>query len=304
MDKNKTVQLIKEILTDDKIFIHESMRKHTTFKVGGTADILVIPSDENMIMGVAKVCIQNDVPLFVIGNGSNIIVRDKGIRGVVMKIFNNYSQLKVEEDIIIAQSGALLSKVCNIALEHNLSGIEFAAGIPGTIGGAVIMNAGAYGGEMSQVVLETKYLTQNGEIKRIKGTEHNFGYRKSYFQEKKYIVLESTIKLKKSDNKSIKGIMDELSEKRRQKQPLNYPSAGSVFKRPEGYYTGKLIEDCGLKGYRIGGAQVSELHAGFIINKNNATSKDIIDLIKYIQEKVLEKFGVKIETEVKIIGEE
>lgn len=291
-------------MPSDCIKIDEPMKKHTTFKIGGNADVLVLPKNKNDIISIIKICSNNDIPLITIGNGSNIIVTDKGIRGVVMKIFNNFSDINVSGQIITAQSGALLSKVSNMALENSLSGLEFAAGIPGTIGGAVSMNAGAYGGEMKDVCIRTEYLDKFGRISIIEGDSHMFGYRKSILQEKGYIVLECTLKLNNAKKENIKELMDDYNKRRREKQPLQYPSAGSIFKRPQGYFTGKLIEDCGLKGYSIGGAKVSELHGGFIINFDNATSKDVIDLIKYIKQTVKQNYNIELETEVKIIGEE
>lgn len=303
MDIQSAVLSLQQILPKEKILLDEPMKRHTTFKTGGNADVLVLPDTKEQIIDIIKLC-KGNIPLIVIGNGSNLIVRDKGIRGIVLKIFNNYSKVNVNNNEIIAESGILLSKLSNIALENSLTGLEFAGGIPGTLGGAISMNAGAYGGEMSQVVHETEYVDSNGILQILKDEEHKFNYRKSLFTNKDFIILNSKMRLKSSNPREIKETMDTLNKKRREKQPLQYPSAGSVFKRPEGYYTGKLIEDCGLKGYSIGGAQVSELHAGFIINYNSATSKDILELIKYIQIKVNDKFGVLLETEVKIIGEE
>ena len=304
MNANKIQELLKKVVSEDNIKVNEPMRLHATFKVGGPADILVMPNNKDEVAGIINVCKKNDIPIFVLGNGSNLIVHDNGIRGVVIKIYDNFSEIKIEENSIRAQAGALLSKIANTALNHSLSNMEFAAGIPGTLGGAVVMNAGAYGGEMKDIVVETVYLDENGIETTVKVEEHQFGYRKSFAMSKKYIILESLLKLKEGNQEEIKASMAGLSRKRREKQPLQYPSAGSVFKRPEGFSTGKIIEDCGLKGHSIGGAKVSELHAGFIINNGNATSKDIIDLIEYIQEKVNEKFGILLETEVKIVGEE
>lgn len=297
------VALIQKVISKDKIKINEPMKNHTTFKVGGPADILIAPANKDEIMGIVNVCRENDIPMLVVGNGSNLIVRDNGIRGVVLKMYDSFSDIKVEGDLLRAQAGVLLSKVANTALNHSLAGMEFAAGIPGTLGGAVFMNAGAYGGEMKDIVVESMYIDENGVEMTVKDEEHQFGYRKSFAKDRNYIILESLLKLKEGNHEEIKAAMSELSKKRREKQPLQYPSAGSTFKRPEGFFAGKLIEDCGLKGYSIGGAQVSELHAGFIISKGNATSKDIIDLIEYIQQKVKDRFGVLLEPEVKIVGE-
>lgn len=304
LNKYEIAEAIKGIILEGEVRIDEPMKSHTTFKVGGNADIFIVPENKQEIVSVINCCNQHNIPLLIIGNGSNLIVRDKGIRGIVMQIYNKFSKIEVYEDIIIAQAGILLSKLSSIALEKRLSGLEFASGIPGTLGGAIVMNAGAYGGEMKDIVEETTYIDNIGDIGIVKADDHHFGYRSSCFQNKGCIVLESKLKLKYGIYSEIKAVIDDLNKRRREKQPLNYPSAGSVFKRPEGYYAGKLIEDCGLKGYSIGGAQVSGLHAGFIINNKNATSKDVTDLILYIQNKVREKFGVELETEVKIVGEE
>ncbi|HEX3027751.1 MAG TPA: UDP-N-acetylmuramate dehydrogenase, partial [Clostridia bacterium] len=235
---------------------------------------------------------------------SNLIVRDKGIRGIVIKICGNLAGFSVRDDIIEAETGILLSRLSNVAAENSLRGLEFASGIPGTLGGAVVMNAGAYIGEMKDVVFETDYIDTEGEIRTVKDEQHKFGYRTSFIQKTGGIVLKSKVKLKFGDKTAIKSLMDDLNQRRKDKQPLEYPSAGSVFKRPEGFYAGKLIEDCGLKGFMLGGAEVSLKHCGFIINTNNATASDVINLIRHIQETVKSKFGIELQTEVKIVGEE
>lgn len=290
------LEILKNITSEENIFINEPMSKHTTFKTGGIADFLVIPQNKSEMVELLKL----DIKKTIIGNGSNLLVKDGGIRGLVIKTtgLNNY---KVEDDIIVAESGILLSKLSNIAKDNDLTGLEFACGIPGTLGGAVMMNASAYGGETSNVVVETEYADLNGNV--YKTTNHEFGYRKSLFMEKSYIILESKIKLEKGNKEEIAAKMKELMDSRNSKQPVNKPSAGSTFKRPEGYFAGKLIEDAGLKGYKIGGASVSNLHAGFVINDGDATSEDILELIKYIQNKVKNEFGVDLEPEVRIIGE-
>lgn len=290
------IQKLKEITEEKNIYVDEPMSKHTTFKTGGVADFLVIPQNKKELIELLKI----DVEKTIIGNGSNLLVKDGGIRGIVIKTtgLKNYT---VNENIIIAESGVLLSKLSNLAKENSLTGLEFACGIPGTLGGAVMMNAGAYGGEMSNIVVETEYADLEGKVCVIK--EHEFDYRKSFFTNKQYIILESKIKLQKGNKEEIENKMKELMQSRNSKQPIDKPSAGSTFKRPEGYFAGKLIEDAGLKGYKIGGAEVSNLHAGFIINSGNATSKDILDLIKYVQDKVKNEFGVDLEPEVRIIGE-
>ncbi len=287
-----------KMITDEKnILINEPMKNHTTFRVGGPADILVTPTSKEELIK----CLKLPVNKTIIGNGSNLIVRDGGIRGLVIQTVR-LNNIFVEGDVITAESGAFLSKIANVAKENSLTGLEFASGIPGTLGGAVAMNAGAYGGEMKNVIFETSYADEGGNVFTI--TEHEFDYRRSFFTNKEYIILSSKIKLSLGDKAEIEAKMNEYKAARNSKQPVNMPSAGSTFKRPEGFFAGKLIEDSGLKGYTIGGASVSSLHAGFVVNNNNASAKDILDLISYIQNTVYEKFGVKLETEVKIIGEE
>lgn len=288
---------LKNITNEENIFVNEPMKKHTTFKTGGNADFLVTPSSKEEIQKLFAL----DVPKIVMGNGSNLLVKDGGIRGLVIKLSKN-DNYKVCDNVIEADAGICVAKLSQIALKHKLKGLEFACGIPGTLGGAVYMNASAYGGEMANVVFETDFLKDNGEIVKI--TDYKFSYRKSVFQNMNGIILSSKLKLEIGNQEEIKSKMEEYKESRNTKQPVNFPSAGSTFKRPDGYFAGKLIEDAGLKGYRIGGAEVSTLHAGFVINANNATSKDILNLISYIQDVVNKKFGVELETEVKIIGED
>lgn len=291
------LEQLKSITNEENIFVNEPMKKHTTFKTGGNADYLVTPTSKEEIIELLKI----DIPKTVIGNGSNLLVKDGGIRGLVIQLSKN-DRYTINENVIEAGSGIFVAKLSQLALKEGLTGLEFACGIPGTLGGAIYMNAGAYGGEMSNVVVETEFLKENGEIETI--TDHQFAYRKSIFQNMNGIILSSRLKLEKGNVDEIKSKMDEYKTARNTKQPVNFPSAGSTFKRPEGYFAGKLIEDAGLKGYRIGGAEVSTLHAGFVINADNATSKDILELISYIQKTVNEKFGVNLETEVKIIGED
>ncbi len=291
------LEQLKSITNEENIFVNEPMKKHTTFRTGGNADYLVTPTSKEEIIELLKI----DIPKTVIGNGSNLLVKDGGIRGLVIQLSKN-DRYTINENVIEAGSGIFVAKLSQLALKEGLTGLEFACGIPGTLGGAIYMNAGAYGGEMSNVVVETEFLKENGEIETI--TDHQFAYRKSIFQNMNGIILSSRLKLEKGNVDEIKSKMDEYKTARNTKQPINFPSAGSTFKRPEGYFAGKLIEDAGLKGYRIGGAEVSTLHAGFVINADNATSKDILELISYIQKTVNEKFGVNLETEVKIIGED
>jgi len=237
------------------------------------------------------------------GNGTNLIVRDKGIRGIVIKILEGFKNIRIEENVIEAEAGVLLSELSKFALSKELGGFEFAHGIPGTFGGAVCMNAGAYGSEIKDVVFKTEIMDNKGNVSKIEGDAHQFGYRKSYIQENGYIVLKSWIRLRKEEKSKIKELMTDLDGRRKDKQPLDMPSAGSVFRRPEGFFVGKLIEDSGLKGYTIGGAQVSSKHCGFIVNAGNAKTKDVTDLILYIQKTIKEKFDVELITEVKIVGE-
>ncbi|WP_265444020.1 UDP-N-acetylmuramate dehydrogenase [Acetivibrio straminisolvens] len=303
MEKELFVGRIKEIVGSENVKLDEPMKNHTSFKVGGPADILVTPVSVLQLSQLMKFCKSENVPVFVMGNGTNLIVKDKGIRGVVIKIYDNLNEFTVKDDIITAYAGVLLSKISMAAYENGLAGLEFASGIPGTLGGAVAMNAGAYGGEMKDVIIETEFMDRDGEIRVIRNDEHQFGYRTSLIQKLSGIVIKSSMKLKKGNKEEIKALMDDLTKRRQDKQPLEMPSAGSVFKRPEGYFAGKLIEDCGLRGYRIGGAEVSNKHCGFIVNSGNAKAKDILDLIQYIQNTVKMKFGVEMQTEVRIVGE-
>lgn len=304
MNKEHVSKLLGNIVGAEKVRIDEPMRNNTSFKLGGCADILVTPESIKELVNVYRACKDGGLPVFVMGNGTNLIVRDKGIRGVVVKIFDHLNRYTVAGDTIEAEAGMLLSKVSKIALENGLAGLEFAEGIPGTLGGAVVMNAGAYNGEMADVIVKTEFLDKEGNVHTVCGDQHQFGYRTSFMQKQEGIVLKSQMKLKMGNKEEIKASMDDFNKKRRDKQPLEMPSAGSVFKRPSGYYTGKLIEDSGLRGYRIGGAQVSTKHCGFIVNTGNATASDVIHLIRHIQTVIESGFGVKLETEVRIVGEE
>ena len=293
-----------EAAGSDHVLRDEPMAVHTTFRIGGPADYFVEPADASALAKGIALCREVDVDYFVTGNGSNLLVRDKGIRGAVIQIYNRMAEITIEGNTIHTKGGALLSAVAARAADKGLTGLEFASGIPGSIGGAVVMNAGAYGGEMKDVLASVDVLTQDLEIKTIPAAELNLGYRYSSIPEKGYIVLGATLQLKKGNAAEIRGRMAELAEQRRAKQPLQYPSAGSTFKRPEGYFAGKLVQDAGLKGKTIGGAQVSEKHSGFLINIGGATAQDILDLIAFCQKEVKDKFGVTLETEVKIVGEE
>lgn len=284
-----------------EIIKNEPMNKHTSFKIGGAADEFCSAKSEEEIIWLINYAASKNIPYFVMGNGSNILVSDKGIRGLVINLSGAFSDYEIIGDIIRAKSGALLSTLAKAAQNSGLSGMEFASGIPGTLGGAVYMNAGAYGGQMSDIVKSVTYL-EGGKIKKAEA-EFGFGYRKSKFSDIGAIILEAELQLENGNVDEIKAKTEDLKRRRTEKQPLNFPSAGSVFKRPDGYFAGKLIEDAGLKGFKIGGAAVSEKHAGFIINQGGATANDVMALIKHIKRVVKEKFGVELETEVKEVGE-
>ena len=292
-----------DIIEENRIYTNEPMKKHTTFRVGGEADFFVVPKTKEEIKKIVALCQEMDMPYYILGNGSNLLVGDKGYRGVIIQIYKEMNAIQIEGNEMRVQAGALLSKIGSVALEAELTGFEFAAGIPGTVGGAVMMNAGAYGGEMKDVLKEVTVLTPEGEILILAKEELELGYRTSIVAKKNYIVLEATIVLEKGDKEAIKARMDELRVQRTTKQPLEYPSAGSTFKRPEGYFAGKLIQDAGLRGFQVGGAQVSEKHCGFVINKDNATAADVLELMRQVSATVREKFGVDLEPEVKRLGE-
>ncbi|MCI9126305.1 MAG: UDP-N-acetylmuramate dehydrogenase [Eubacterium sp.] len=277
------------------------MAKHCTFRCGGEAEIYIVPGTVEELAQIIKVCKENCYPYMVIGNGSNILVRDKGYKGVVIELNNRISSIDVIGEEIVADAGAKLSAVAMAAYENDLSGFEFAHGIPGNVGGAVVMNAGAYGGEMKDVIKWVKVLNHDGEVEKIEAKDLELGYRTSIIAKKGMVVLQMCIGLQIGSAGEIGGIMQVLMQKRKFKQPLEFPSAGSTFKRPEGYFAGKLIEDSGLRGYKVGGAMVSEKHCGFVINYDNATATEVLQLISDVQEKVKEQFGVELETEVKII---
>lgn len=287
----------------DRVLLEEPMKRHTTFRIGGPAEVFVMPGNLEEVQRILEICRTEDLPYFILGNGSNLLVSDKGYQGVVVQLYRNFGQIRVEDSRIHAQAGALLSGIAAAAREASLTGFEFAGGIPGTLGGAVVMNAGAYGGEMKDVLKEVTVLTPEGGVLTLQADELHMGYRTSVIKEAGYIVLEAVISLEKGDQEEIRSHMQELAGMRTSKQPLSYPSAGSTFKRPEGYFAGKLIMDSGLRGYQVGGAQVSEKHCGFVINTGNATAKDVTTLMSDVQRIVMEKFGVKLEPEVKFLGE-
>ena len=279
------------------------MKKHTTFRIGGPADFLVLPQTLQEIAEVTALCRKEGQPWYVIGNGSNLLVGDKGVRGVVIQLLRNFNEIEVRGEEIHVQAGTVNAAVARQALDAGLTGFEFAAGIPGTTGGAVVMNAGAYGGEMKDILKEVTVLDEDGRVRTLAAEELELGYRTSIIARKGYIVLDICMKLEKGDPEAIRAKMDELREKRVTKQPLEYPSAGSTFKRPEGYFAGKLIMDAGLRGFSVGGAQISEKHCGFVINKGNATAEDVVNLMEETKKIVMEKFGVVLEPEVKRLGE-
>lgn len=295
---------LNNVIGKDSILIDEPMSRHTTFRVGGPADFFVTPKAKEEVRDVIRICKEAGMPYYIIGNGSNLLVSDAGYRGVIVQIYKEMNEVKVEGDLVKAQAGALLSGIAAKALGAELSGFEFASGIPGTIGGACMMNAGAYGGEMKDVLESVTVLTGEGKIIELGRNELELGYRTSVIAKKGYIVLGAVLKLERGDGEKIKTYMDELKEKRVTKQPLEYPSAGSTFKRPEGYFAGKLIEDAGLRGFQVGGAQVSEKHCGFVINRDHATAADIMELMRQVQIRVKENSGVDLEPEVKRLGDE
>lgn len=295
---------LNNMIGKDSILIDEPMSRHTTFRVGGPADFFVIPKAKEEVRDVIRICKEAGMPYYIIGNGSNLLVSDAGYRGVIVQIYKEMNEVKVEGDLVKAQAGALLSGIAAKALGAELSGFEFASGIPGTIGGACVMNAGAYGGEMKDVLESVTVLTGEGKIIELGRNELELGYRTSVIAKKGYIVLGAALKLERGDGEKIKTYMDELKEKRVTKQPLEYPSAGSTFKRPEGYFAGKLIEDAGLRGFQVGGAQVSEKHCGFVINRDHAAAADIMELMRQVQIRVKENSGVDLEPEVKRLGDE
>ena len=325
MDKKTVVTALAELVRSDNILVNEPMKNHTTFRIGGQAACYVKIESAEQLAAVWK-CLQEMgaqmvgkaqtsnvvlsqessrgavlLPVLVLGNGSNVLVSDEGFPGVVLEICEKMNAVHVEGTKLIAEAGALMSKVARIAYENGLTGFEFAAGIPGTIGGGVVMNAGAYGGELKQVITSVKVMNDQGEIFEIENEQMEFGYRTSLIKKQPLIVVGVTLQLKKGEKEEIRALMEELAFRRRDKQPLEYPSAGSTFKRPEGYFAGELIMKAGLRGCRIGGAQVSEKHCGFVINTGDGTAQDVLQLMEHVQKTVLETFGVRLEPEVIVI---
>ena len=294
---------VVDIVGEENVHTDEPMSRHTTFRIGGNADYFVKPGNADEVAAVIVVCREYNIPYFILGNGSNLLVSDDGYRGMIINIMDNMDSVTVDGRIITAQAGAMLVRVSVMARDNALTGLEFASGIPGTIGGAVYMNAGAYGGEMKNVVKTVRAIDEYGRIYELDSEKMDFSYRHSIVEERKLIVLEVTLELEHGSREAIDDRMKELAEARRSKQPLEYPSAGSTFKRPEGYFAGKLIMDAGLRGYSVGGAQVAEKHCGFVINKGGATASDVVELIRDVQHDVDDKFGVTLEPEGKMLGE-
>ena len=295
-------QKLKQLLEEEDVVLGEEMKYHTTFRVGGPAHFFVTPKTEEQLQSVLKLCKETDTPWFILGRGSNLLVSDRGFDGVVIHMQKHWNHYHTEENRIFAQAGAMMSAVSQEALRNGLTGFEFASGIPGTIGGGLRMNAGAYGGEMKQVVLSAKVMDSNGTVLELSKDELELGYRTSTIGRNGYIALSCVIELQPGDPDCIRSTMEEMNAKRRQKQPLEYGSAGRTFKRTDGYFAGKLIQDAGLKGFSIGDAQVSEKHAGFVINRGNAKAADIMKLCKEVSRRVHEQFGVNLEMEVRRLG--
>ncbi len=297
MDKHNLAQQLEAL--GCRVLVDEPMAAHTSFRIGGPADLFVSATSEQLREAV-RLCRKVNIPYMVIGNGSNLLVSDAGVDGVVLQ--PSAQDAVFEEEFVIASAGMSLGKLCLEACEHGLTGLEFAYGIPGSVGGGVYMNAGAYGGELADVLEEVTVLDQDGNVLFLHKHELNLGYRHSVFMEKPYTVLKATLRLKADSPTAIRARMDDFLSRRKEKQPLEYPSGGSFFKRPAGHFAGALIEQCGLKGFTVGGAQVSEKHAGFVINRGGATCADVMELCRQVQEKVWETFGVRLEREVQYIG--
>ena len=302
MIEEKIYQLLEAAAGTDHIYREEPMKNHTTFRIGGNAEVFAAPDTADGVERVLQICREENIPCTVIGNGSNLLVGDRGVCGVVLQIYRNYASIRIEGTDLYVQAGALLGQTAAAAAREGLTGLEFASGIPGTIGGAAAMNAGAYGGEMKDVLVWVKAIDRDGYVRQYAAAELELGYRTSRIQKEALVVLEVKLTLQQGDPVKIRERMEELKEQRVAKQPLEYPSAGSTFKRPEGYFAGKLIMDAGLRGFSVGDAQVSEKHCGFVINRGNATAADVMALVSQVQTIVEEKFGVQLELEVRRIG--
>ena len=296
-------EFIKAYVPKEDILLNEPMSKHTTFRVGGEASCFIRISDAGQLAALIPYLKKVEIPYFILGNGSNLLVGDKGYEGVILQIGSKMNRIQMEDTRIKVGAGVLLSQIARCAQENGLTGLEFASGIPGTIGGAVVMNAGAYGGEMKQVVELVKVMDGDGEILELDGDAMEFGYRTSAIKNRPFVVLEAVLNLRHGDREEILEKMEDLARQRKEKQPLEYASAGSTFKRPEGYFAGKLIMDAGLRGYSIGGARVSEKHCGFVVNTGRASAADIAEVIREVQEKVKDKFEVSLETEIIFLGD-
>ncbi len=296
------IKNIAEIGIDAQLFFDEPMSNHCSFKTGGNADLLMIPKSKQAVEDIINLAKWEKLPVYFIGNGTNLLVSDKGIRGIVVKTAGGLNELTCEDDVIFSSSGVSLLKLCLFALENSLSGLEFAYGIPASVGGAVYMNAGAYGGEIQDRLIYSEHLDEAFKTVRLEKNDLEFSYRHSFYCDKSYLITGAAFRLEKGDPREIKAEMNNIFSKRKEKQPLEFPSAGSTFKRPEGFYAAALIDECGLKGRSVGGAQVSEKHAGFIINKGGATTAEILELIELVRETVRNEKGVTLETEVKKIG--
>ena len=301
MNQNFVNELYK-IAGKSNIRVQEPMSAHTTFRIGGPAQYFVMPETVEEIGQLILLCRAEQVPYFLLGQGSNLLVSDAGIEGLVIQLHDKFSDYQIDGHRVVAQAGVMLSRLGNAAKESGLSGFEFAAGIPGTLGGAIVMNAGAYGGEMKDIVTSVRLLDTDGNLIEKSCEEMDFSYRHSLVQDKHYIVVGAVLSLQKGERSVIEARMAELALARRSKQPLEYPSAGSTFKRPEGYFAGKLIMDAGLRGYRVGDAEVSEKHCGFVINRGEATAADVIQLMQDVKDKVFETFQVELELEVRLVG--
>ncbi len=302
MISEAVIQALRKFVPEENICLQESMASHTTFRIGGLADCFVQLENTEQLIKVQKYLSQVGVPFFVLGNGSNLLVSDAGFRGVILQIGSKMNRVTVEGNVIVAQAGASMAQIARTAMEHELTGMEFASGIPGTIGGGVVMNAGAYGGELSQIVTQVNVVNSEGGIMELDNETMEFGYRTSTIRNNPFTVTEVILRLEKGDRQQIRERMEELAAKRREKQPLEYPSAGSTFKRPAGHYAGQLIMEAGLRGLQCGGAKVSDKHCGFVINTGNATAEDVRKLIREVQARVKDQFNVDLETEVLFLG--
>lgn len=304
MEKQKIYELLTNEIKEGIVKIDEPMKKHTSFKIGGNADVFVIAKNINEIQYILNFSKENNIPLTILGNGSNVLVSDKGIRGIVLQIYLRETRIEKQKSALIeVEAGVMLGTLAQILLKQSISGFEFAAGIPGSIGGAIRMNAGAYGGEMKDIVKNVTVLNEKGEVNILTNEECEFSYRHSRFTNSKEIIIKATLELPYGNEDEIKAKMEEYAQSRKEKQPLNLPSAGSTFKRGSDFITAKLIDECGLKGYTSGDAQVSTLHAGFVVNLGNATAQDVLNVVNHVKQIVLEKAGKQIELEIELLGE-